>query len=196
MKSRGVSPGTPGHITQLLIRWNGGDSRVKSELMTLVYPQLRQIAARHLSSRPPNPAFQKTELVHDAFLRLAEQKRVSSHSRAHFLALCAEIMRRILVDDARRRASLKKGADVNLLPLDENSLPVRRQHRDLIALDDVLQTFARRRPEYCRIVELRFFGGLTLEEISETLGISMSTVTRRWRFARAWLRREISRVGD
>ena len=174
-------------ITSLLLAWRGGDAEALAAVMPLVYRQLKNIASRLLRARSRNGTLQTTALVHEAYLRIIDLERLSWQDRAHFFAMSARLMRRILVDHARYRGRAKRGGGETVLQLDELSpIPV-EQATGVLELDEALHALAEHDSQMARIVELRFFGGLNREEIAEALGISSATATRRWRTARAWL---------
>jgi len=181
-------------VTKLLARWRTGERGALDALMSAVYPELRRIAARHLQREPPGNSLQTTALVHEAYLKLIDQNRAEWQDRAHFYAIAAEIMRRILVDHARATHREKRGGGVPLLELDEALRMSDKKSMELIALDDALNGLAKLDLQQSRVVELRFFGGLTVEETAEALRISRSTVNRDWVTARAWLLRELGRA--
>jgi RNA polymerase sigma factor (TIGR02999 family) len=173
--------------------WQAGDDRALERLMPLVYGELRRLAGRYLDREREGHTFQTQDLIHEAFLRLIDQRRVGWQSRAHFFAIAAQSMRRILVDHARRRAALRHGGDVRRLALDEVGDLAMPFDEDLVALDEALTELAREDETLARVVDLRFFGGLEHDEIATLLGVSNPTVRRRWRLARAWLYRRLSR---
>jgi RNA polymerase sigma factor (TIGR02999 family) len=181
-------------VTKLLARWRAGERGALDALMSAVYPELRRIAARHLQRERPGNSLQTTALVHEAYLKLIDQNRAEWQDRAHFYAIAAEIMRRILVDHARATHREKRGGGVPLLELDEALRMSDKKSMELIALDDALNGLAKLDLQQSRVVELRFFGGLTVEETAEALRISRSTVNRDWVTARAWLLRELGRA--
>ena len=183
----------PTDVTQLLLDWSAGDQQALAELTPLVYAELRQIAAQQLRRERAGHTLQPTALVHEAWLRLAETSRLTWQNRAHFLGVAAELMRRILVDHARRRNSDKRGKGETRLPLDEAINVAQGRAVKLLALDDALTSLAALDLRQSRIVELKYFGGLEIEEIAEVIGISPATVKRDWQWARAWLQRELSR---
>lgn len=183
----------PTDVTQLLLDWNAGDQRALAELMPLVYAELRQIAARQLRRERHDHTLQPTALVHEAWLRLAQTNRLTWQNRAHFLGVAAELMRRVLVDHARRRSASIRGGGETRLALDEALNVAPSREVNLLALDDALTSLAALDPRQSKIVELKYFGGLEIEEIAEVVGISPATVKRDWQWARAWLHREISR---
>lgn len=174
-------------ITDLLLAWRGGNDEALERLVSALYRQLKALAAACLRGEHHQQVFQTTELVHESFVRLVEIRRVDWRDRAHFLALCARVMRRVLIDHARARNRLKRATDAEPLPFDEARDGVPLTLPDLVALDDALRDLARVDPEMARVVELRFFGGLNRDQIATVVGTSNTTVTRRWRMARAWL---------
>lgn len=183
-------------ITQLLVSWSQGDQAAAEKLMPLVYNELRRLAKSYLRRERLNHTLQPTELVHEAYLRLIDQQHVSWQNRAQFFGLAATLMRHILVDHARERRAAKRQGQDYALSLSQADRFSRQPDVNLLALDDALQDLAAIKPQHSRIVELRFFGGLTIEETAAVLGVSHATIERGWSFARAWLRREISRVPD
>jgi RNA polymerase sigma factor (TIGR02999 family) len=178
-------------ITHLLLAWNDGDEQALGRLMPLVHRELHRLAHRHMAGERPGHQLQTTALVNEAYLRLVDSSRVRWQNRAHFFAVSAQLMRRILVDSARARDRLKRGGDVVQVPIDEAAGISLQPGVDLVALDDGLTALAALDERKSRVVELRFFGGLTVEETAEVLEISPMTVMRDWEFARAWLRREL-----
>jgi RNA polymerase sigma factor (TIGR02999 family) len=188
-----LSSGASKLASELLIRWRGGDKSALDSLVPLVYDELRRLARRRLKSERPNHTLQSTALVHEAYLRLAGHSKLRVDNRAHFFGIAAGLMREILVDHARAHGAAKRGANCLTLTLDKAvALPEKRE-LDLIAVDDALNSLAAMDQRQARIVELRFFGSLAIEEISEIVGISRATVTREWATARLWLQRELDR---
>lgn len=183
---------TPKDVSQLLRAWNKGDRAAQDELMPLVYDELRRLARSYLRRERPDHTLQPTALVHEAYLKLVDQKSVNWQNRAHFFGIAALMMRRILVNYAEGRQAAKRGGSARRLSLSAIDRLAGKQELDLIALDDALKSLAEIDPQQSRIVELRYFGGLTIEEIAEVTGISVATVNREWNVARAYLRREIS----
>ncbi len=183
-------------LTQLLVDWSNGDEQALSRLMPLVYGELSRVAAGFLRHERPDHTLQTSALVHEAYFRLLEQEHVHWRNRAHFFGIAAQIMRRILVDYARHHGYAKRGGGAPKLRLEEApSLAVERG-ADLVALDDALTDLARADRELARVVELRYFGGLSVKEIGEVCGISTATVNRKWRAARAWLYHALKGNGD
>lgn len=180
-------------VTKLLIRWSEGDKSAFEELLPLVYAELRKVAARYIHRERENHTLQGTALVHEAYLRLVDQSRVQWQNRAHFYAVAAQMIRRILVDHARSHLTAKRGGGAFKLSLDEALGEPQGRDLDLVALDDALSGLAQFDEQQSRVVELRFFAGLSIEETAEALGISPATVKRDWAAAKAWLFREIRR---
>jgi RNA polymerase sigma factor (TIGR02999 family) len=180
------------NVTQLLAEWSKGDRAALEALMPLVYGELRRVAGSYLKQEKQGHTLLATALVHEAYLRLVTQK-VPWQSRTHFFAVAAQMMRRILVDHARSHGYAKRGGGALTLTLDQAVAASKQREVDLLALDDALHSLAKLDERQSRMVELRFFGGLSIEETSEVLGVSAPTVKREWASARAWLYREISR---
>ncbi len=176
-------------VTQLLNDWRDGDEKALARLMPAVYGELRRLASRYLSRERSDHTLQTAELVHEAYLRLVDQRRVTWKSRAHFGSVAAQMMRRILVDHARRRNYAKRGGGLGKRPFEEALEVVVTRPPELLALDEALTALERTNSKVSQVVELRVFGGLTNAEIAEVLAISIPTITRRWRTARAWLYR-------
>jgi RNA polymerase sigma factor (TIGR02999 family) len=179
-------------VTKLLVAWRGGNAEALDRLAPLVYAELHRIAHRYMRDERPNHPLQTTALVHEAYLRLIDINRVDWESRNHFFAVSAQMMRRILVDAARRRTAGKRGGDASHVALDEALVPARDREADLVALDDALEELARLAPRKARVIELRYFAGLSVEETAQVLGISAETVMRDWRMAKLWLQRDLS----
>lgn len=179
-------------VTGLLLAWRGGDEKALDSLMPIVYAELHRLAPQHLRGWSPGHGLQTTALVHEAYLRLLGASQVSWQNRAHFFALSARLMRRVLVDAVRAQRSRKRGGRSPHVPLAEDAAPVELRRRDLVALDEALNGLEHLDPRKAKIVELRYFGGLTAEESSEVLGLSRVTVEREWRMARLWLAREMA----
>jgi len=173
-------------ITSLLGAWNDGDREALNRLMDLFYPRLRRIARRHLDRRAGD-SVESAALANEAYLKLVRAGGIRCENRAHFLALCSQIMRRILVDHARRRGSPKRGGQLLTMALDEALLTAEARGVDILALNEALEELARLDSRQSRVVELRYFGGLNAEDTAEVLGVSLGTVKRDWRLARAWL---------
>ena len=175
------------------MRWRGGDGEALDSLVPLVYGELRRIAQHYLRNERPGHTLQSTALVHEAYVRLIGQNLPEWQNRAHFFAVAAQLMRQILVDHARGRRSNKRGGGVCKLALEEAQDVAQLVDIDILALDDALKTLSEMDPQQGKVVELKFFGGLSIEDTAEVLGISSSTVKREWTSARAWLHREIAR---
>lgn len=180
-------------VTQLLVNWSNGDKEALEDLTPLVYAELRRLANRYLRRERPDHTLQSTALVHEAYLRLIDSNNVQWQNRAHFFAVSAQLIRHILIDHARARQAEKRGSGGLKLSLDEAIATPGEKDMDLVALDDALKDLAKIDPEQSRIVELRFFAGLSIEETAEVVGVSPATVKREWTTAKAWLAREISR---
>jgi RNA polymerase sigma-70 factor, ECF subfamily len=178
-------------INLLLDQYRDGNPEVFEKLMALVYDDLRKLASWQLQSERPDHTLQPTALVHEVYLKLAGQNPVDWQNKAHFFALAAQVMRHILVDYARHRQREKRGGGQTKIGLDDARTFSGTSDPELIALDDALQTLAVKDPRKCRIVELRYFGGLSIEETADILNVSATTVRREWTMAKAWLRREI-----
>ena len=186
---------TPAHdVTHLLLDWNKGQPDALAQLMPLVYSELRNIAGRYLRKERQDHTLQTTALVHEAYIRLIDQKQANWQNRAQFFGIAAQMMRRILVDHARGHHADKRGSGAAKLSLDEAIEIAEQREVDLIALDDALHTLAAIDPQQCRIVELRYFGGLTVEETAEVVGVSPATIKREWSMAKAWLHRELTKA--
>jgi RNA polymerase sigma factor (TIGR02999 family) len=179
-------------ITQLLVKWGSGDKAALDELIPLVYDELRRLAASYLRRKGGPHTIQATALVHEAYVRLADQSSISMESRAQFYGLAAKVMRDILVDHARRRQAAKRGGQQLRLSLTEAERFGHKPEVELIALDDALKQLATTNPQHSRVVELRFFGGLTIDETAQVMNLSHATTERYWSFSRAWLRRELA----
>ena len=207
----GNEPESP--VTRLLVQWSGGNDAALGELTALLYRELRSLAQRHLRRERPNHTIQRTALVHEAFVRLVSQQSVDWRNRAHFFALASTVMRRILVDHARARLASKRGGGTPVLSLDDLTAPPDESDltgtsaieyisdqgdesdsdEDLAAIDEALTRLAAIDNRQVQIVQMRYFGGLTIEETAQALEISDATVKREWALARAWLKRELSR---
>jgi RNA polymerase sigma factor (TIGR02999 family) len=181
-------------ITQLLKKWSEGNQEILDKLMPLVYEELRRQASRYLRRERSNHTLQTTALIHEAYLKLVDQKEVEWQSRAHFFAIAAQAMRRILVDYARERHRDKRGGNAENLPIEE-ALMVSSQEKsvDLVALDEALTRLAKFDERQARVVELRYFSGLSIEETADVLGVSNVTVRRDWNMAKAWLHQQITK---
>jgi RNA polymerase sigma factor (TIGR02999 family) len=190
-----ATQGGPQEITRLLLAWNGGDETALDKLVPFVYQELRRLARRQMRRERPGHTLQPTALVNEAFLRLVDLQGVQWQNRAHFFALCARLMRRILVDLARSRRYAKRGGEAQAVSLDPALLASPAHSTDLVALDDAVNALSKVDDRKGQVVELRFFGGLTVEESAEVLKVSPETVRRDWRLAKVWLLREMSRGG-
>ena len=180
-------------LTELLQSWSQGDESAFDRLVPMVYEELHRLAHRYMADERPGHTLQATSLVHEAYLRLVDSPPANWQGRAHFFAVCAQVMRRILVDWARSRQALKRGGGVLALELDEGLAVTNQPGADLVAVDDALKALAAIDPRKSQVVELRFFGGLSLKEIAQVLHISVETVQRDWKMAKSWLRRELSK---
>ena len=180
-------------ISGLLVEWRNGDHAALDRLMPLVYEELRRLARHYMRGERAGHTLQATALVDEAYMRLIDYKKMKWQNRAHFFAVAAQLMRRILVDHARGRNYAKRGGAQQKLSLSQADRFANEPDVDLIALDDTLKVLAAMNEQQSRIVELRFFGGLTIEETAEVLGLSHATVERDWAVARAWLRRELQK---
>lgn len=188
--SQKASPAA-GSVTQLLRAWGGGDAAALDQMVPLVYEELRRQAQRYLRRESPGHTLQTTALVHEAYLRLVDQRTARWESRAQFFGVAAQLMRRILVDHARSHHAAKRGGSAIQVPLEEGTAPAEERDVDLLALDDALTRLAQLDERQAKVVELRYFTGLGIEETAEALGISPATVKREWTMARAWLKREL-----
>jgi RNA polymerase sigma factor (TIGR02999 family) len=186
-----MADGAAPDLTLLLKRWRQGDQDALERLMPLVYEELRRIARHYLKSERQGHTLESTALVHEAFLRLVDQRNVQWQNRAHFFGIASQMMRRILVDHARKRNAAKRDAALVRLSVAERLVPGAEREPDLLALDQAINALAALDPDQSRVVELRYFGGLTIEETAEVMGISPATVKREWTTARLWLKREI-----
>ena len=180
-------------VTELLIEWSNGDKAALDKLMPLIHEELRRLAHHYMSHERPGHTLQTTALVNEAYLRLVNRKGVHWQNRAHFFAIAATLMRSILVDHARSHAYAKRGGGAHNITLDEAMIVSQERAAEVVALDDVLKQLADFDPQQSRIVELRFFGGLTIDETAEVLGLSPATIKREWSTARAWLYRELNK---
>jgi RNA polymerase sigma-70 factor (ECF subfamily) len=184
---------SPKEITQLLVAWNSGDKRALDKLMPLIFDELRRLARHYMRGERAGHTLESVALVNEAYLRLIDADNINWQNRAHFFGVAAQMMRNILVDHARRQNYAKRGgAGQQRLTLGKADRIANKPDVDLVALDDALKDLASLNPQHSKIVELRFFGGLTIEETAEVLGIGHATVEREWKMARAWLRRELS----
>jgi RNA polymerase sigma factor (TIGR02999 family) len=182
----------PHRVTTLLRKWSEGDETALDELTPLVYGELRRLAHQHMRHEKPGHVLQTSALINEAYLRLIEEREIKWESRRHFFGIATRLMRRILVDDARRRHFLKRGGTQVQVSLDDALSVSQEQASNVIALDEALQSLELKDKRKSQIVELRFFGGLSVEETAEVLQVSPGTVMREWTFARAWLKDEMS----
>jgi len=187
---------SPDEITRMLIEWSNGEREALHKLIPLVYAEMRQIAGRVLRRERRDHTLQPTALVHEAYLRLVDQRNVNWQNRAHFFAIAAQAMRRIVVDHARRHNALKRGGDNLKVELEAALALPGAKDLDVVKLDDALVALAAFDAQQSQIVELRFFGGLSIEETAEVIGISPATVKRDWSMAKAWLHREMHSGGE
>lgn len=186
---------SPQAVTQLLNDWTNGSRAARDELMPLVYEELRRLAHRHMGRERPGHTLQTSGLVNEAFLKLVDQTNVHWKNRAHFFAIAAQIMRRILVDYARSRRYAKRGGGAQRVSLNEALIASEGRSAEVVALDEALKGLGVIDERKAQIVELRFFGGLSIEETAEVLGVSPGTVMRDWTLAKAWLRKELAAAG-
>lgn len=182
-------------ITGLLAAWGKGDEDALNNLVQVVYPELRRIARQHLARQLPDHSLESAALANEAYLKLIRAHGIRCENRTHFFALCAQMIRRILVDHARKRRYSKRGGGAEQVALEETVLGARAQGVEVLALDDALTSLAKIDPRKGRVVELRYFGGLTVEETAEILQVSPETVLRDWKMAKTWLFRELARAG-
>ena len=186
----------PENVTQLLREWRNGDASALDRLLPLVYRELRTLARRCLHGDRAANTLQTTGLVNEAYLRLVRSQHVQWRDRAHFFAVATQLMRRVLVDEARKRSYQKRGSDPVRVSFDEAQLASPERDVDLLALDEAMDALSRFSPRKCRVVEMRFFGGLTIEETAAVLDVSVDIVKREWRTAKLWLLRALSEKGD
>jgi len=182
---------SPHDVTRLLKKWSGGDQSALDQLMPLVHQELRRMAHQYMQREKPGNMLQTTALVNEAYMKLVDQTQIDWQSRSHFFGIAARLMRRILVDQARNQHRLKRGGHALQISLSEAESVLHEQAVNVIALDDALTTLAEINSRQSEIVELRFFGGLSIEETAKVLGVSPGTVMRDWTYARAWLLREL-----
>ena len=181
----------PHEVTQLLLDWGKGDKSALDKLMPLVYGELRKLARQYLNKERPGHTLQTTDLIHETYLKLVNQKRVQWQNRAHFFGVSAQLMRRILVDGARRRKRAKRGGGAQMLSLDEGAFVTKKSELDMVAFDEALTKLADIDQRKAQVVELRFFGGLSVEEAAEFLKVSDITIMRESKMAKAWLHRAL-----
>lgn len=189
-------PALPDDVTQLLIKWSRGDKAALDDLMPVVHSELRRLARRYMARERPGHTLQTTALINEAYLRLVDQHSVQWQDRAHFFAVAAQVMRHILVDHARKYQSDKRGAGAQKLALDEVAIANEERAAELVALDEALERLAALDQRQSQIVELRFFGGLTVDETAGVMKLAPITVMREWRLAKAWLRDTIAGGDD
>jgi RNA polymerase sigma factor (TIGR02999 family) len=188
-----MTASSPNEVTQLLLDWSDGDKAALDRLMPLVFEELRKLARHYMRRERPSHTLQTTALVNEAYLRLIDQRSVHWQNRAHFFGIASRMMRRILVEHARSRNYAKRGGGANQVSLDEAMVVSPERASEVVALDDALTALALVDQRKSQIVEMRFFGGLSIEETAEALGVSPGTVMRDWTLAKAWLHREISK---
>jgi RNA polymerase sigma-70 factor (ECF subfamily) len=186
-----MQPQLGGDVTGLLHAWRGGDQAALDNLIPLLERELHRIAKHYMAAQPPGHTLQTTALVNEAYLRLIDAQRLSWHDRSHFLAVCSQIMRHVLVDHARARQAAKRGGSAEAAPLEEAWVASPEPDADIVAIDEALGALAKLYPRKARVIELRFFGGLSVEETAAVLEVSQDTVMRDWRLARSWLAREL-----
>lgn len=179
-------------VTKLLDAWSGGDGEALAELMPLVYDELHRMAKRYMNSQPSGHTLQTTALIHEAYLKLADNKEKHFANRTHFFAVAARAMRHILVDHARSRQTEKRGGETQIVSLEDVAVIAKEQAAEVLALNDALESLFMQDERKGRVVELRYFGGLSVDETAEVLKVSSLTVIRDWRFAKTWLLRELS----
>jgi RNA polymerase sigma factor (TIGR02999 family) len=188
-------PALPDEVTQLLINWSKGDKAALERLAPLVHSELRRLARRYLGREHPGHTLQTSALINEAYIRLIDQENVQWQNRAHFFAVAAQVMRHILVDHARAHLYAKRGGGAQKVELNEADAITEQRAAELVALDDALSSLANLDARKSQVIELRFFGGLTIEETAEAMNISPKTVTREWRSAKAWLHQEMRKTG-
>ena len=185
---RNMSQQDPSEITQMLLELTEGNQEVVNQILPHIYDELRRLASSYLRRERADHTLQPTALVHEAYMKLIDQKRVHWQNRAHFFGIAAQVMRRILMDHARKHQADKRGGEAEKLPLEEDILVVSHdKSAELIALDEALEALAQFDEQKAKIVELRYFGGLSIEETAEVIGVSVPTINRQWRMAKAWL---------
>jgi RNA polymerase sigma-70 factor (ECF subfamily) len=181
-------------VTELLLAWRRGEESALNQLMPLVYGELRRLAHHYMRAEHPGHTLETTALINEAYIRLVDSSRVQWQDRAHFLAVAAQLMRRVLVDFARLRESQKRGGEVDRVPLEATVNLLHARSEDLVQLDEALNALAKKHSRKAQVIEMRFFGGLSVAETAEALGVSEDTVSRDWRLARAWLFRALNRA--
>lgn len=184
----------PNEVTHLLIDWSKGDKAALDQLIPLVEAELRRLARHYMARENPGHTLQTSALINEAYIRLVNQQDIPWQNRAHFFGVAAQVMRHILIDHARKHCYAKRGGGARKVPLEEAMIVNDKRAEELVALDDALKDLTALDPRKSRIIELRFFGGLSIEETAEALQISPVTVTREWRSAKAWLRREMNQT--
>ena len=189
-------PAIPEEITQLLLSWSNGDDAALEQLIPLVYPELKRVARRYMGRESPGHTLQTSALINEAYLQLVDQQAVKWQDRAHFFRMASRVMRNILIDHARKHGYQKRGAGAIHVALDDVTIAQGSRAAELVALDDALTALAAVDPRKVELVELRFFGGLTVDETAEVMGLSSITIKREWRSAKAWLQTEISGTGS
>jgi RNA polymerase sigma factor (TIGR02999 family) len=182
----------PKQVTQLLAAWGRGDETARDELMPLVYEELRRLAHKYIRQERPGHTLQTSALLNEAYLRLVDQKNIQWQDRAHFFGIAARLMRQVLVDYARKRGYAKRGGDARRVSLDDAMIVTQERAAEVVALDDALRSLAAIDPRQSQVVELRFFGGLSIDETAKVLAVSPGTVMRDWTLAKAWLRRAVT----
>jgi RNA polymerase sigma-70 factor, ECF subfamily len=187
---------SPNEVTELLLDWNNGDQAALDKLMPVVYQELHRLAHLYMARERPEHTLQTSALVNEAYLRLVDQKNVHWQNRAQFFGIAAKLMRRILVDHARQRNRAKRGGDAHQIPLDEAAIVSPERAAEMVALDEALKSLASFDQRKSQILELRFFGGLSIEETAEVLGVSPGTVMRDWTLAKTWLQMEMTGEKD
>lgn len=185
----------PQDVTQLLLAWSAGDQAALERLLPLVDAELHRLAHAYMRRENPDHTLQTSALINEAYLRLVDQQQVRWQNRAHFFGITAQLMRRILLDHARGHARAKRGGHLQIVPLDEAAFVSEQKAAELLALDDALKALEQFDPRKSRLVELRFFGGLSNEEVAEVMGMSLRTVEREWRKAKAWLHQALTKGG-
>jgi RNA polymerase sigma-70 factor, ECF subfamily len=189
-----MSQESPSDITQLLIQMTDGNTEAVNQILPLIYSELRKLASSYLRRERSNHTLQPTALVNEAYIKLIDQKKVKWQNRAHFFGIAAQVMRRILLDHARKHTAEKRGGDAEVLPIEEEILVVSHEKSaELIALDEALDNLAKIDEQKAKIVELRYFGGLSIEETAEVIGVSVPTINRQWKMAKAWLYGQVAR---